>query len=104
MQSNEADSDLLSASGVIQGLIGVLVFADGLIFMERANGHGHLGALRPEHGLEQWAVLRAADAPCNMRQTSQKVALFSMTNSGRKWPFLESRIAGALPSTFSIDS
>lgn len=70
MQPIEADSDLLSAFGVMKGLTGDLNFAEGWICMERANAHGHLSALRPERGLEQSTVLKAAVALFNMRQTS----------------------------------
>lgn len=61
-----------------------------------------LQTLKASHGIEPFAVVKAALAIYNVSQTKWRRAVFSSTEAGRKWPFMESWIASQLPSPMDV--
>jgi hypothetical protein len=61
-----------------------------------------LQALRSAHAIEPFTLIKAAVALLNVSQTKQSRAVFSSTEAGRKWPFMEPWIASQLPNPMSV--
>ena len=61
-----------------------------------------LQTLRSTHAIEPFTLVKAAIALLNVSQTKQPRAVFSSTEAGRKWPFMELWIASHLPNPLSV--
>jgi hypothetical protein len=70
--------------------------------LTRAFDVAGLRWLKDSHAIEPFVLVKAALAIFNVSQTKQRRAVFSSTEGGRKWPFMEPWVASQLPSPMDV--
>jgi acyl carrier protein len=61
-----------------------------------------LKSLKDSHAIEPFVLVKAALAIFNVSKTKQHRAVFSSTEAGRKWPFMEPWVASQLASPMDV--
>jgi hypothetical protein len=61
-----------------------------------------LQTLKSTHAIEPFTLVKAAIALFNISESKQSRAVFSSTEAGRKWPFMEPWVASHLPNPMSV--